>query len=214
MSADPKPYLIGIAGPSCAGKTELARRLAATLATRVLPLDAYYIDLAHLPLEQRAQNNFDVPTALDHDLFLAHLAALAAGREIARPVYDFATHTRTAATELIAPAPFIIVEGLFVLYWEDVRRLFGAAVFVDLDDKTCLDRRILRDVKERGRTPESVLWQFGESVRPMCEKYIRPTHKFADVVVRGDDAIEHSVAAVMAHIDRNAHRSRPAKSNS
>jgi uridine kinase len=179
----------------------------------VLPLDAYYIDLAHLPLEQRAQSNFDVPTALDHDLFLAHLTALAAGREIARPIYDFATHSRTAATELVAPARFIIVEGLFVLYWEDVRQLFGTKVFVDLDDRTCLDRRILRDVKERGRTPESVLWQFGDTVRPMCDKYIRPTHQFADVVVRGDDALDHSVSAVMAHLDQHAHRSREAGLN-
>jgi uridine kinase len=213
VNAAPKPYLIGIAGPSCAGKTELSRRLASVLAARVLPLDAYYIDLAHLPLEQRAQSNFDVPTMLDHDLFLAHLTALALGREIARPVYDFATHTRSAATELLAPARFIIVEGLFLLYWEDVRQLLGTSVFVDLDDKTCLERRVFRDVQERGRTPESVIWQFGETVRPMCKQHIRPTQKFADVVVRGDDPIDRSVAAVMAHIGKHAQRSCEAGSN-
>jgi uridine kinase len=203
MTTDLKPYLIGVAGPSCAGKTELSRRLAKLLSAAILPLDCYYFDLSHQPLEERARHNFDEPSALDHDLFLEHLQALNRGERIARPVYDFATHSRTRDTEIVEPGRFIIVEGLFVLYWEDVRQTFGTRVFVDLDDKTCLDRRILRDVKERGRTPESVMWQFTETVRPMAEKYIRPTHQFADVVVCGDDPIEASVTAVMAQVDRN-----------
>ncbi len=211
-NAEVKPYLIGIAGPSCAGKTELSRRLARLLSAAILPLDCYYFDLSHLPLEQRARHNFDVPDALDHDLFLRQLQMLHQGQDIPRPVYDFAAHSRTSKVEMVKPGRFIVVEGLFVLYWEDVRNTFGTRVFVDLDDKTCLDRRILRDVKERGRTPESVVLQFTETVRPMAEKYIRPTHTFADLVVRGDDPIEASVAAVMAHVDHNAHRRAAAKS--
>ncbi len=207
-----KPYLIGIAGPSCAGKTELSRHLARLLSAAILPLDCYYFDLSHLPLEQRARHNFDIPSALDHDLFLQHLQMLHRGEPAPRPVYDFATHSRTGRVEVVKPGRFIIVEGLFVLYWEDVRNTFATRVFVDLDDKTCLDRRILRDVKERGRTPESVILQFTETVRPMAEKYIRPTHAFADVVVCGDDPIDASVAAVMAHVDHNAQRHAAAKS--
>ncbi|MFB3813175.1 MAG: uridine kinase [Terriglobales bacterium] len=206
MTTDSKPYLVGIAGPSCAGKTELSRHLARLLSATILPLDCYYFDLSHLPPEERARNNFDIPTALDHDLFLQHLEALNRGEEIARPVYDFARHCRSGQVEIVEPGRYIIVEGLFVLYWEDVRNTFGTRVFVDLDDKSCLDRRIVRDVEERGRTPESVIWQFTETVRPMAERYIRPTKQFADVVVRGDCPIEASVAAVMGHVDRNSRR--------
>jgi uridine kinase len=203
LSTEPVPYLIGIAGPSCAGKSELTRQLSRLLSATVLPLDSYYRDLSHLPLEERACQNFDTPEAIDHQLFAEHLEALAAGREIRRPVYDFATHSRTGQTETVRPERYIIVEGLFVLYWEDVRRMLTTKVFVDLDDRACLDRRILRDVKERGRTPESVILQFSETVRPMAEKYIRPTRAFADVAVCGDDPLEASVAAVVAHVERN-----------
>jgi len=207
---DAKPYLIGIAGPSCAGKTELTRHLTLSLSAAVLPLDCYYVDLSHLPLAQRAQHNFDHPDSLDHMLFRAHLKALARGESVERPVYDFATHSRTAATNQIRPGRFVLVDGLFVLFWDELRELLHTKVFVDLDDKLCLERRIVRDVRERGRTPESVIAQFNRTVRPMAEAYIRPTHGFADVVVRGDDPIEASVAAVMAHVDRNAVRKQKA----
>jgi uridine kinase len=116
-------------------------------------------------------------------------------------VYDFATHTRTARVEVIQPGRYILVEGLFVLYWPPVRTLLATKVFVDLDDRQCLERRIRRDVAERGRTAESVTAQFQQTVRPMAEQYIRPTHEFADLIVRGDDAIDASVSAVMAHVD-------------
>lgn len=201
-----KPYMIGVAGPSCAGKTELAERLSVLLPAPVLALDNYYLDYSERPLNERAQLNFDIPESLDHDLFRAHVLALSRGEEIARPVYDFTSHTRTRATKPVKPGPFVIVEGLFVLHWEDVRSLLDTRVFVDLDDRTCLGRRIFRDVNERGRTPESVIIQFSQMVRPMAEKYVRPTRSFADVVVFGDDPIDASVAVVMAHVDRTAYK--------
>ncbi|MFB3915324.1 MAG: uridine kinase [Terriglobales bacterium] len=201
-----KPYLIGIAGPSCAGKTELGQRLAVLLPAPILALDNYYLDRSDYPAQQRSQFNFDVPESLDHDLFLAHVRALSLGEEVARPVYDFTTHTRTRTTKLIRPGPFVIVEGLFLFHWEDVRALIDTCVFVDLDDRTCLGRRIFRDVNERGRAPEAVIMQFAQTVRPMAEKYVRPTQKFAGVVLCGDDPIDSSVAAVMAHVDRCAYR--------
>ncbi len=192
------PCLIGIAGPSCAGKTELARRLATSLPAPILSQDSYYPDLSHLALAERAQCNFDLPEVLDSALLVQHLTALRHGDEIARPIYDFATHTRGGQVEIVKPAPFIVVEGLFLLYWEQVRKLLSVRVFVDLDERSCLERRLLRDVKERGRVPESVRRQFAETVLPMAKKYIQPTRSLADLVVRGDAPLEESVAAVSA----------------
>jgi uridine kinase len=197
-----KPYLIGVAGPSCAGKTELARALHAKLDAALLPLDCYYFDLSDRTLEERARFNFDVPSALDHELFVSQLRELAEGRAVDAPVYDFASHTRTHRTQRIEPQPFIVVEGLFVLYWSDVSSLFGTRVFVDLDDANCLQRRIHRDVRERGRTAESVIKQVSETVAPMANLYIRPTRENADIVVPGDSPIEASGAVVVSHIER------------
>ena len=218
------PYLIGVAGPSCAGKTELSRHLVRELDATLLPLDCYYFDLAHLTMEERSRFNFDEPGALDHDLFVKHLSELAAGLPIDRPVYDFATHSRTSAVERITPGhaskqmellrddsdatplhrEFIVVEGLFVLYWKDVRDLFTTKVFVDLEDEPCLERRICRDTRERGRTRESVIRQFTETVQPMSNIYVRPTRQNADIVVPGDNEIDLSVATVVDHIRRHA----------
>jgi len=199
-----KPYLIGVAGPSCAGKTELSRALAKRLDAVLLPLDAYYFDLSDRPIEERARFNFDVPAALDHDIFFDHLQALREGHGIDRPVYDFATHTRTTRTERIEPQQFVVVEGLFVLGWQDVRGLMGTKVFVDLDDPACLERRIYRDVRERGRTADSVVQQFTETVAPMANLYVRPTREFADIVVPGDNPLATSVATVLGHVERHA----------
>lgn len=221
-----KPYLIGVAGPSCAGKTELSRHLARALDATLLPLDCYYLELGHLTMEQRSRFNFDEPAALDRALFVQHLRELAAGRAIDRPVYDFATHSRTSEVERIVPGhssgqlelpgtteplhrEFIVVEGLFVLYWEDVRDLFGTKVFVDLEDEPCLERRIYRDTRERGRTRQSVIQQFTETVRPMANIYIRPTRQNADIVVPGDNDISLSVATVIEHVRHHVWAGRP-----
>ncbi len=195
-----KPYLIGIAGPSCAGKTELAKSLAATLAATTISLDAYYRELDHLSLAERARSNFDHPSALDRDLLASQMGALAQGAAIDLPVYDFATHARTTATRHIVPAEFVIIEGLFALYWEDLRALFGTRVFVEAPDDVCLERRVARDVRERGRTRASVLRQFAATVQPMAALYLLPTRAFADVVVSGLQPIATSAAAVLHHV--------------
>ncbi len=198
-----RPYIIGIAGPSCAGKTELARLLAAELGATTISLDAYYRELNHLTLPERARFNFDEPAALDHDLLIAQIETLADGQAIHLPVYDFATHARTAQTEHIAPAEFIIIEGLFALYWAELRQLYGTKVFVEAPDATCLERRQVRDVRERGRTPESVLLQFTETVQPMAALHVRPTAAFADVCVSGLQPIASSKAAVLEHVRKS-----------
>ncbi|HZD31091.1 MAG TPA: uridine kinase [Candidatus Angelobacter sp.] len=195
-------YLIGIAGPSGAGKSYLARHLAPRFSARVLSLDHYYRDLAHLSPEQRARTNFDDPSALEHELLITQVADLRAGRAIQVPGYDFTVHTRTDITRWFDPAPFVIVEGLFTLYWPKLRELLGTSVYVDMNDDICLDRRQERDVRERGRTPESVLQQFRATVAPMAERYVRPTRQHAHVVLSGCAPIEDGVESIVEHIRR------------
>ena len=193
-------HIIAIGGPSCAGKTQLAKRLARSLSATIVPMDAYYRDLSFLPLPARFRFNFDIPESLDHELLRQHIAALAAGRPIQRPVYDFTVHTRSPMWETVDPSAYLILEGLFALHWDDLRPLLNTKVYVDAPDAVCLTRRQVRDVLERGRTAESVHKQFIEVVRPMAELYVRPSSRFADIVVSGEAPLEQSVAAVLAHI--------------
>ena len=175
--------LIGIGGPSGSGKSELARRLSAVTGAPVVSLDSYYRDLDHLPLDERAKCNFDEPASMDDALLVNQCVALANGEPIDVPRYDFFSHTQVAATQRIEPGGTVIIEGLFTLYWNDPRHLPHAGVY---------------DVQERGRTPECVERQYFDTVRPMAEKYIRPTRKHANVIVRGDSPLEESVATVLA----------------
>ena len=196
-----KSYLIGIAGPSCAGKGTLAANLVARLSASkpnaaeaetvrpnaaVLSLDSYYRPLDHLTLPERARYNFDTPHALDSDLLLEHMRQLRDGRSVECPVYDFAAHTRARQSIEFAPLPFIVIEGLFALYWEELRALLGTKVYVDLDEELGLERRIERDVRERGRTRESVLLQYRTTVAPMARRYVDPARAYADVLVSGN----------------------------
>jgi uridine kinase len=196
-------YLIGIAGPSGAGKSYLARHVAQRLSAPVLALDHYYRDLSHLALEDRAGSNFDEPAALEHELLIAQIAELHAGRSIDLPTYDFSIHTRTRETHVFQPAAFVVVEGLFTLYWPELRRLFGTRVYVEMADDVCLNRRTERDVRERGRTLESVVQQFRTTVAPMAEQFVRPTLCHADVIVSGDAAIALGTDLVLDHVRRH-----------
>jgi len=196
-------YLIGIAGPSGAGKSYLARHLAARLRAPVLALDHYYRDLSHMPVEERARTNFDNPAALDHELLMSQVVELSEGRAVEIPTYDFSVHTRTGLTQPFQPAAFVIVEGLFTLHWPELRRVLGTGVYVDMADDVCLQRRQERDVRERGRTPESVVEQFHATVAPMAERYVRPTEAHAHVVVFGAAPIEDAVESVLDHVRQN-----------
>jgi uridine kinase len=200
-----KPILIGIAGPSGSGKTELARRLVEALAARSalrISLDHYYRDLGGLDPALRDKRNFDHPDALDRELLVTQLTALARGNEVGVPVYSFDTHTRAPHGTRVAPGGVIVVDGLYCLYWSDVRGLFHTKLFIDADHATCLARRIARDVRERGRTEASVRAQYELTVRPMYERFVRPTREFADLVLRGEDAAEANAATVLAYMDR------------
>jgi len=201
-------YLIGVAGPSGAGKTYLATHLAVALHANVLALDRYYRDLSHLPLEERAQVNFDAPEALDHELIVEQVARLRNNETVHLPVYDFATHTRTRRTEVLRPSDVVIVEGLFTLHWPSLRELLGTKVFVDMNDEVCLMRRQARDVCERGRTPVSVMEQYAGTVAPMAQRYVRPSIVYADVVISGTEPIAEGVSRVLAHYERQISNTR------
>ena len=202
MASD-RPYVIGIAGASGSGKTALAHALAARLGadqSLVLPLDAYYHDLSDLPLAKRAQHNFDTPDAIDWMLFRTQLVALIEGQTIQRPIYNYATHTRMVDSIPIESFPYIIVDGLLAFVSDPVRQKLQTKVFVETPDAVCLERRIARDVDERGRTRESVVQQFAQTVRPMFERYVAPTRQYADIIVRGDRPLELAVDTALAHV--------------
>jgi uridine kinase len=198
------PYIVGIAGATCSGKSQIARSLERKFQGTQLVIvscDSYYYDLSALDPAERDNRNFDMPEAIEKDLLHRHLATLVAGGEISRPRYDFATHTRRDSSVHVGPVELVVVEGLFALYWKEIRRLMDTKVFVTLPENTALSRRLKRDIRERGRTRESVLSQYLHTVKPMNEKYVMPTRAFADIVVNGADPIEQSAHAILSRIE-------------
>src|SRR3954471_4643957 len=179
------PYIIGIMGPSGSGKTSIAQQLAGALNGCVFSLDSYYHDLSHLPLEERRKTNFDHPDSLDSQHLARDLRALAEGKEISRPTYDFATHCRTKEVERVKPADVIIVEGIFTLNYPEVREVFDTKVFVEAGHDVCYARRLKRDLAERGYTEAYIRQLYDTCVRPMTDQFLNPTKIYADVVVDG-----------------------------
>jgi uridine kinase len=198
-----RAHIIGIAGPSSSGKTELAKQLVRKLpGTSIVSLDSYYCGMEEIPLEERKKANFDHPDSLDWPLLHRHLQAIAAGRPFDEPVYSFAHYARTTRTRRIAPSDFVIVEGLFVLYWSELRAMLDTKVYVETDPGVCFNRRLTRDVAERGRTPESVLEQYRRTVLPSAEWFVCPTMKYADLVVSGEEPFATSTGAVLSALDK------------
>ena len=192
------PVVLGIAGCSGSGKTTLAAELARTIDGLHFPLDHYYRDLAHLPFAERVRQNFDDPALIESSLLAAHVAALARGEAIDRPVYDFATHTRVAGrTEPVRAARCLIVEGLFTLVYPELLPLYHLRIYIDTPDAVCFERRLRRDVEERGRTPDSVRLQYEATVRPAAERSIRPSAVQADLILDGTGALDWKVERVL-----------------
>jgi uridine kinase len=186
--------VVGIAGGSCSGKTSIAGRVAAAGPTLVLGLDSYYHDFAGVP-EDRIE--VDVPAALDQPLLLNQVAALARGEPVEKPVYDYATHARRPRGERVEPGDTVIVEGLFALYWREIRDLLDLAVFVTVDHNTALARRVERDVRERGRSAQTVRAQYRDKVRPNYDRYVLPTTNHADLVLDGLTPVEQSAQKIL-----------------
>ncbi|HTB97255.1 MAG TPA: uridine kinase [Terracidiphilus sp.] len=198
-----KPIVIGIAGASGSGKTTLAVELARELDGIHFPLDTYYSDLAHLPLVERASQNFDDPGLIESKLLAQHVAALARGEIIERPLYDFSQYIRIPGkTETVRPRRCVVVEGLFALHYATLLPLYQLCVYVDTADAVCFERRLKRDVETRGRTPESVRRQYELTVRPAGIQFVRPSAKNADVTVDGAEALDWKVEQVLTALRR------------
>jgi len=199
--ASVRPVMIGIAGCSGSGKTTLARELATQLEATLFPLDLYYRDLSQFPLDSRHKRNFDHPDSLESELIVEHVRALAAGRTIQRPVYDFKTHSRVAgAFDAVAPGRMVIVEGILALHYAELVDCYDFSIYVNAPHEVCLARRIHRDMHERGRTEESVRAQFHATAWPMADLYVLPSAARASVTVEGTDSIDWSVEQVLKRL--------------
>ena len=193
------PVMVAIAGASGSGKSTLAIELARSLGGIHFSLDSYYRDLSQLTVEARPLENFDDPKMIDSGLLVAHIGALASGRAIERPLYDFASYVRDpVATETVRPGTLVVVEGLFTLYFPELRPFYQLSVFVDTPDDVCFSRRLKRDIEERGRTLESVKRQYDATVRPCGLAFVRPLIDFADVVLEGTGPLDFKIEQVVS----------------
>ncbi len=178
--------LVGVAGGSGSGKTTVVRKIVESLGpddVTVLEHDRYYRDRNDLRLEERAALNYDHPDALETDLMVRHVEALRAGQPVEVPRYDFARHARLTETETVAPRRAIIIEGILIFTDPALRRLMDIKVFVDTDSDTRFIRRLVRDVADRGRTMESVIEQYQDTVKPMHLEFVEPSKRYADIIV-------------------------------
>lgn len=190
-----KPILIAVAGGSASGKTTVVKKIIERLNSKditVITHDDYYKDLSELPLEERYKVNFDHPDSLDNDLFVAQLSQLLKGYNIEKPTYNFVEHNRSKITDTIHPTRIIIVEGILVLEDERVRNLATIKLFVESDDDVRFIRRLVRDTKDRGRSIDSVINQYLNTVKPMYHSFIKPTKRYADMIIPNDS--NHDVA--------------------
>jgi uridine kinase len=181
-----KPFVIGIAGGTGSGKTTVARRIYESLhldSAVFLDQDSYYRDLAHLPLAERRQLNFDHPDALDNELLVQHLRALVERNPIAKPTYDFIAHTSADATISVDPRDIVLVEGILLFVEPRLRDLFDLKIFVDAEADVRFIRRLRRDIEVRGRSLESVIEQYLSTVRPMHFEFVEPSKRWADVIL-------------------------------
>ncbi len=203
----PVSLLVGICGGTGSGKTTLARlvvgRLHETMspnAASVLPFDAYYRDQSHLSPDERAQVNYDHPDSLDGPLLVEHLGELRAGRAVAIPVYDFATHTRTSDLHIVEPAEIIIVEGILLFAFEPVLEQLDYRVFRRCPEEVRFRRRTRRDQAERGRSLASIEAQLQATVKPMHDEFVEPHADRADFVTNDGDDLRAITDRVVANV--------------
>lgn len=195
--------LIGITGGTGSGKTTLAEEVVRSLGSEkavLLNQDFYYLDLGDLPAGERSRVNFDHPAAFDWKLLRKQLRTLRSGRSISRPVYSFHTHSRLSRTVKVEAHPIIILEGILVFHDAALRRMMDMKVYVEADADVRFIRRLERDIRERGRTMESVTEQYLTSVRPMHLQFIEPTRRYADLIVPGGGQNRVAVEAIIAGV--------------
>lgn len=195
--------LIGVCGGTGSGKTTIARKLLEAVGAEYvtfLQQDAYYHDLSQQMLEHRHQVNFDHPDSIDFPLLIEHVRMLLAGQDIEQPIYNFANHTRTGDFKRMPARPVVLIEGILIFAEAALRQLMAMKIFVDTDADIRFIRRLERDIRERGRTVETVVHQYLSTVRPMHVELVEPSRRYADIIVPEGGNNQISIDMVTAWI--------------
>ena len=188
--------VLGIAGGTGSGKTYAVKSLLNEYpqnSVLAISMDSYYKDLSYINYTRRVEQNFDHPDSIDINLLEKHLEQASKGNKINIPIYDFSTHVRLGETVSISNAKIIIVEGIFALHFSQLRKLYTLKIFMDTPENVRLERRLFRDVKERGRTVKSIMDQYNTTVLAMHNKYVEPSKIFSDLILDGEDNINNIV---------------------
>ncbi|AFG34638.1 uridine kinase [Fervidobacterium pennivorans subsp. shakshaketiis] len=196
-------YIILIGGGTGSGKTTVAKRIMERLGSEkcvMLPMDNYYRDMSHIPLEERKKYNYDHPDMIEHTLIVKHVKELLTGKAIELPDYDFTLYTRTGNFTKIEPKPILLIEGIFALYYDELRALADLKIYVDTEGDERFIRRLQRDIFERGRTIESVIDQYLNTVKPMHDAYVEPTKKHADIIIPRGGYNEKAIEVVVEYV--------------
>jgi uridine kinase len=204
-------FLIGVAGGTGSGKTTLTNNILTGLKRRqvsVIQHDWYYYDRSDVPPKERVNINYDHPDALETELLIRHLRQLKRGRTVKPPRYNFVTHTRMEAGEPIKPTPVIIVEGILLFVDEKLRDLFDLKIFVQTESDLRVLRRLQRDLSERGRSFESAVRQYQETVRPMHEMFVEPSKQVADIIVPASRSNQKAIKMIVDMIQRRTDRQK------
>ena len=199
-----QPVLIAVAGGSGSGKTTVSHAILERVGRdriAYIQHDAYYRDRVNLPLEERARINYDHPDSLETDLLVEHLKQLRDCRAVEIPLYDFAQHIRKAESRLMEPRPIILVEGILIFVDRALREMFDIKIFVDTDSDIRFIRRLQRDIAERGRTMDSVVHQYTETVRLMHLEFVEPSKRYADLIIPEGGFNQIAIDMVVARIN-------------
>lgn len=199
-----RPILIGITGGTGSGKSTVSRQILKRNGEEnvvIIEQDSYYKDQSHLTFDERVKRNYDHPLAFDNQLLLKHLKTLLNNKPIEKPIYDFEQHTRKNETVTVYPRRIIILEGILILYDEEIRNLCDIKIFVDTDSDVRVIRRIKRDIKERGRSLDSVIEQYMNTVRPAHLQFVEPTKKYADIIIPEGGYNEVAIDIIAAKIN-------------
>ncbi|MEW8973208.1 MAG: uridine kinase [Tissierellaceae bacterium] len=205
-----KPILIGITGGTGSGKSTVSKEIFKVIEERdiaIIEQDSYYKDQSHLSFEERVKTNYDHPFAFDNELLIKHLNDLIERKPIEKPIYDFEKHNRKKETIIVEPKDIVILEGILILFEKEIRDLLDIKIFVDTDSDVRVIRRIQRDIEDRGRTLDSVISQYMNTVRPAHLQFIEPTKRYADIIIPEGGynkvAIDIIVAKINSILNKN-----------
>lgn len=199
-----KPILIGISGGTGSGKSTVTKEVFKAIDDKnvlVIEQDSYYKDQSDISFEDRIKTNYDHPDAFDNALLIQHLSQLIDGKAIEKPIYDFENHNRKKETIRVEPKDIIILEGILIFFEKDIRDLLNIKIFVDTDSDVRVIRRILRDIKDRGRTLDSVILQYMDTVRPAHQQFVEPTKRYADIIIPEGGYNKVAIDLIVAQIN-------------